>query len=376
MFRTSLLMLAALVSCCQDIKFAYPIPDASQFSVAKDVHYATWTGGDLLMDVYTPADTPSNARLPVVVFLNTFGFSRRAEEMYTGWAKVAAAHGFAAINPDSRPDGIEQDFDLMTAYLTEHAAELRIDANQIAVHAVSGNVFAALPLVENPRRTAVKAAVMYYGLGPVHDLRMDLPVLLVRAGLDRPPLNRQFGDFVASAMTHNVPITLLNYSGGHHGFDVIDNNGATREVVEQTFAFLKSALSREYQAGLRVGIPQASAAAAVMGGDFARAVTLYAPLVAANPQDRSLALSYGESLLGAARYKDARALFDRLKIQGGLGLRDLGVPASRACALDGDSEAAMAWLQTIPKQFLPKELKDDAAFQNLRGRADFQALFQ
>lgn len=328
------------------------------------------------MDVYTPARASVNARLPVVVFLNTFGFSRRAEEMYTGWAKIAAAHGFAAINLDSRPDGIEQDFDLMATYLAEHAAELRIDANQIAVHAVSGNVFAALPLAENPRRKAVKAAVMYYGLGPVGDLRADLPLLLVRAGLDRPPLNRQIGDFVMTATTRNIPITLLNYPGGHHGFDVLDNNGATREVIEQTFAFLKSALSREYQAGLRGGIPEASAAAAVMGGDFDRAVTLYAPMVAADPRNRSLALSYGESLLGAARYKDARAQFDRLKILGGLGPRDLGVPASKACALDGDPEAALGWLQTIPKQFLPKDLKDDAAFQNLRGRADFQALFQ
>ena len=47
-----------------------------------------------------------------------------------------------------------------------------------------------------------------------------------------------------------------------------------------------------------------------------------------------------------------------------------------ACALDGDSEAAIAWLRSIPKQFLPPTLKTDSAFRTLQDRADFQFLFQ
>jgi hypothetical protein len=328
------------------------------------------------MDVYTPVRLGADARLPVIVFLNTFGFSRRGEEMYTAWAKTAAAHGFAAINPDSRTAGIEEDFDLLLAYLAGHASELRIDPNQVAVHAVSGNVAAGFPVVENPRRKAVKAAVMYYGLGEVRDLRPDLPVLLVRAGLDRPTLNRAIGDFAALAVARNAPLTLMNYPGGHHGFDLIDDNEATREVIEQTFRFLRSALSPGFQAALQTSIPEATASAAVLTGDFSNAVTLYGGLVANRPQDRALLLSYAEALLGAGRYKDARAQFDRLKTLGGVGPRDLGVPAARACALDGDDAAALLWLQTIPKQFLPQVLKTDPVFQRLRDRREFQALFQ
>ena len=375
MLRTLVLLLAALVARCQETKFAYPIPQPSEFSVTRDVPFAKWSGGELLMDVYRPARVLKGARLPVVIFLNTFGFSRRGEEMYTAWAKAATAHGFAAINPDSRPDGIEEDFDLLSGYLRNHAAEFSIDANQLAVQAVSGNVRAGFPLVENPRRTQVKAAVMYYGLGEVHEFRRDLPVLLVRAGLDRPPLNREMGEFAATAIARNVPLTLLNYPGGHHGFDFVDPDAASREVIEQTFAFLKSALSVEYEAALRDGIPEASAAAAVLAGDFASAVRLYAPLVAAKPDDTRLALSHGEALLGAGRYREAREQLDRLKTKH-LGARDLGVPAAKACALDGDADAALAWLRSIPKQFLPPGLKNDPAFESLRGRGDFQALFQ
>jgi hypothetical protein len=216
---------------------------------------------------------------------------------------------------------------------------------------------------------------MYYGLGDVREFRADLPVLLVRAGLDRPPLNQSIGTFTANALAHNAPLTLLNYPGGHHGFDLIDDNDATREVIERTFQFLKSTLSPRYQAGLHAGMPEAAAAAAVLTGDFARAARLYAQLAAAKPQDPRLVLSYGEALLGAARYKEARAQFDHLKTLGGVGPRDLGVPAAKACALDSDPDAAIAWLRSIPKQFLPAALKTDPAFSSLRERTDFQALF-
>jgi hypothetical protein len=375
MVRTPALLLFASLAIAQQTKIVYPIPSSSDFSVAKNIVYGKWSGGELLMDIYRPTKIAGTARLPVIVFLNTFGIPRREDEMYTGWAKIATAHGFAAINSDSHSGGLEQDFDLLLAYLAEHSTELHIDSNEVAVHAVSGNVSLAFPLVENLKRTAVKAAVMYYGLGDVSEFRADLPVLLVRAGLDRPTLNQHIGTFAADALARNAPLTLLNYPGGHHGFDLIDDNDASREAIEQTFEFLKSKLTPRYQTALRAGIPEATAAAAVVRGDFGRAATLYSPLVAANPQDPRLVLSYAEALLGAARYKEARAQFDRLKTIGGVGPRDLGIPAARACLLDGDPDAAIAWLNNIPKQFRP-DLRTDPAFHSLRDRADFQALFQ
>jgi hypothetical protein len=68
-------------------------------------------------------------------------------------------------------------------------------------------------------------------------------------------------------------------------------------------------------------------------------------------------------------------VFDTLRDKG-LGYRDLGLPAARACLQKGDPEAAVAWLRSIPPQFLPPSMRDDPAFAALKDRADFKALFE
>ena len=109
-------------------------------------------------------------------------------------------------------------------------------------------------------------------------------------------------------------------------------------------------------------------------GNYERAASIYAQLVGES-SSATLRLAYGEALLGAKRYREARAQFDRARQLGGLGARDLGVPAATASALDGDGDAAVAWLKTIPKQYLPASLQQNIAFEKLRTRPDFQALF-
>ena len=148
----------------------------------------------------------------------------------------------------------------------------------------------ALPIVLNPRRTAVKAAVMYYGSTPVSEFRRDLPLLYVRAGLDRPPVNRAIADLVALAVNQNAPVTLLNYPGGHHAFEIVGDEEATREVIDRTIAFVKQATRPAFQASLRRGIPESTAAAQVSSGRFAEAAATYAGLVKSAPNDPRLRL--------------------------------------------------------------------------------------
>ena len=57
------------------------------------------------------------------------------------------------------------------------------------------------------------------------------------------------------------------------------------------------------------------------------------------------------------------------------GLREALFVEQEDCALDHDPEAAMAWLKTIPRQFLPASIQSDAAFAALKDRTDSQALF-
>ena len=277
-----------------------------------------------------------------------------------------------AILPDLR-DGTEAaDFRLLLSHLERHATEQGIDS--IAVYAGSGNVFSAFPVVEDPNLTSIKAAVMYYGTANVPQFRLDLPVLYVRAGLDRPGVNESIAKLAAVAVSQNAPLTLVNYGGGHHGFEGADDNDATRQVIDDTLEFVKRATSARYQSALRAALPEAKAAGYVQTGKFHEAAAAYGALVAAHPDDARLRLAYGEALLGDGQAAVACSEFDKLRDKG-LGYRDLGLPAARACLQKGDPEAAVAWLSTIPPQYLPPSVGEDPSFAPLRDRADFRALF-
>src|SRR5262249_52071086 len=231
------------------------------------------------------------------------------------------------------------------------------------------------PLVEDPRRTRLRAAVMLYASAEVAAFRRDLPVLIVRAGLDRPDVNREVAQLAVKAMMENAPVTVFNHASGHHAFETVDDNAATVSAIGAVFAFVKRATGAAYQSAARSAAREVSAAGAFMSGNYAAASAAYASLVSERPGDARLRLSYGESLLAERRYAEACAEFARLK-GAALGPRDLGVPAARACALSGDAASAIAWLRTIPKRFLPSGLEHDAAFAALSGREEFRALFR
>jgi predicted Zn-dependent protease len=188
----------------------------------------------------------------------------------------------------------------------------------------------------------------------------------VNAGLD---------SLVARALAQNTPITVVNFPAGHHGFDGIDDNAITRDLVEQTIEFVKRVTTPSYRAALAEGIAYAEAAANVSMGDFASAARGYAALVAQRPDDPRLRLAYGEALLGDRQFAKACGEFETLKGKG-LGPRDLGLPAARACLNAGNPELAMSWLRSIPKRFLPPRVREDPAFAALWDRADFKALFE
>ena len=113
----------------------------------------------------------------------------------------------------------------------------------------------------------------------------------------------------------------------------------------------------------------------MQAGNFAEAAKTYASLVASRPEEPTLRLAYGEALLGDKQFVTACAEFERLKGKG-LGYRDLGLPAARACMQKGDPDAAIAWLRSIPQRFLPPSVAKEPVFASIQERPEFQALFQ
>jgi hypothetical protein len=368
--------VAAVAAGAQDAHFYYPAPPPGSVTITSDVPYAAGDTAKLRMDVYRPSGASSTAS-PALIFFNGTGLPRKAE-VYAGWGRTAASKGLVAIVPDLRPDSAAQDFQRLLTYLAAHAAAHGIDRAAMVLYAASANVHTAFPIVEDPKQTAIVAAVMYYGTAPVTQFRRDLPVLYVRAGLDRPDMTANTPSSILGlatlAISQNAPLTLLNNAAGHHAFEIVDDDAATRDVIDRTIDWVKRAAAPPYQDAIHHGVPEATIAAQVATGDAKAAVAGYADLVRARPDDARLRLSYAEALLGDRQFESACAQFDRLKGKG-LGPRDLGLPAARACMQNGDTELAIGWLRSIPPQFLPPEVQDDPIFASLKMRAEFRALF-
>lgn len=353
-------------------RFMMPTRDAD-VSVTRDVQYALTDSGRLAMDVYRPTATGA-ARRPTIVFFNRATGANRSSPFHAGWARAAAARGLVAILPDLRNGTEAQDFARLAAHLAERGATYGIDSGAIAIYAGSGNVWTALPMVQDPAQVRVKAAVMYYGAAQVEEFRGDIPLLFVRAGLDRPGVNQAIVALADRAIARNAPVTMINHPGGRHGFEQHDDDAATRDAMERTLDWVKRVLAPDYLAAMRRGLPEATAAGFALSGKTGQAAATYADLVRERPDDASLRLSYGEALLADGQHASACAEFGKL-MDKGLGARDLGLPAARACLASGDADTAIAWLKSIPARFLPASVQQEPAFASLRDRADFKALF-
>jgi hypothetical protein len=66
------------------------------------------------------------------------------------------------------------------------------------------------------------------------------PLFIARAGLDNPAVNGALDRFAQEAMTRNVTIDFVNHAAGHHGFDFLDDDERTREIIRRTIEFIRA----------------------------------------------------------------------------------------------------------------------------------------
>jgi hypothetical protein len=135
----------------------------------------------------------------------------------------------------------------------------------------------------------------------------------------------------------------------------------------------KQSVSPTHQSALRSGIREAAADGHIASGNAAQAAAIYDALATERPNDVQVRLADGEALLADRQFAAACAEFDELRGKG-LGPRDLGVTAARACAQKEDAAVAIAWIDSIPARFRP-DLSADPALASLRDRAEFRPLF-
>ena len=245
----------------------YDLPGMDAVSVRRDVAYTTPADSESTLDVYYPPHRAASDRTPAVIFVSGFPGAVKRIGSFVSWAELMAASGLVAITCATRDPVV--DMEAVLAYVREHAASLGIDGNRMGLWACSGHVPNALSLLAGPERSYLKCAALCYGAmldldgstvvadaarqygfanpasgHTVEDLPRDTPLFLARAGRDEfPGLNTALDAFLARAVRDNRPVTFVNHATGPHAFDVADDSPATRDVIGQILAFMRSHLS-------------------------------------------------------------------------------------------------------------------------------------
>ena len=250
----------------------YEIPGMDAATVRRDLEYFSREEGPLTMDLYLPSGPDGAAGRPAVVLVSGYpdpGYEAvvgcKFKEMgwCTSWGRLLAASGVAAIAYTNR-DPVA-DLDLLLVHLRQQAASLGIDESRIGIWASSGNVPRALSALMQEPAGSFKCAALLYGFmldvggsagvadaaaqfGFVNpcagksadEVPNDLPLFVVRAGQDEMPgLNETIDRFMASALIHNLPVTLVNLASAPHAFDLHDDSEASHETIRQVLEFLR-----------------------------------------------------------------------------------------------------------------------------------------
>jgi dienelactone hydrolase len=268
----------------REIPMVYPLPDADQVTEIRGIEYAHGETGPLTLDVYAPARRAPSVALPAIVLVAGYsdigyepflGCRFKDMAMSTSWARLVASFGMVAVTyGNARP---ADDLDALLRYVREHAADLGVDADRLALWAYSANGPLTLyALVRAPRgsfrcalfscpyltdldgATHVADAAKQWGFtNPggfgIEDVPADLPLFIARAGHEQDPgLNYALERFVAAALATNRPITCVNFAGAPHAFEIFHDTLETREVIRQMMRFARFHLAGTTADGVNV----------------------------------------------------------------------------------------------------------------------------
>lgn len=356
-----------------------PVPPLAQVSIVSDsfrVADGTWRGFEMQRAV------GAHGALPVVIFANGAGPGLRQMRSYRDWARLVTTRGMAGVLYDGATFGTQEalpDYlrrsvgylDSLTATLDRRSDALGIDASNIIIWAGSAQTMTGTAFALGGHRR-VSGYVLYYGSGEVREPTTTVPVFIARAGLDSPGLNAALDSLTRQLMRAGVPVTVVNYPAGSHGFDLVDSTAMSARVIEQTLDFMSAAVERPLQQAISDGAPEAAAAGAMAARQWGEAERLYAALQQRRPESRSIAWRLGLAQLANDHPSAALVSFDRARALGQGGARDIGLPAVRAAVRAGNTARAVEWLRWALQSFprIRAEVQGDAELAPLLERPE------
>lgn len=275
----------------QSYPVVYTIPNMEHVHIQKNITYKIVETDHLKLDVYYPEDYHKRKPLPAVLFIHGDGPPAYLKDIkdsgqYTSWGKLIAASGLIAVTANHRSTekltnvvGVANDVDDLITYVREQSEQLHIDADTLGIWTCSAGAIFGLraALYETP--AFIRCIVSYYGFTElqayyqglygeitdesdfirpvfseddfaefsasdllVHRINDIAPIFIARAGLDYPELNSALDTFINEALAQNVTLTVMNHPTGQHGFDVLDQQMRSEEIIETSLEFLQNHL--------------------------------------------------------------------------------------------------------------------------------------
>ena len=250
----------------------YSIPGMDKSIVQRDLIYKSVDEKNLLLDAYLPPSAHTGDPLPGVIFIHGGPVAPEQDikesGQYQSWGKLAAASSLVGFTFNHRyfaPGMLEQsaqDVVAAIAYIRAHAKTFNLDPNRLCLWTCSGGgQQICFALREQP--VYIQCMVLYYTLldlrpiarhvdvlgetvahqySPVvclQDKPLGFPVFIARAGLDQQTLNQTLDSFITQALQANTNLEVMTHSQGHHGFDIVDDDPRSQQIIARTLAFIR-----------------------------------------------------------------------------------------------------------------------------------------
>lgn len=239
----------------------YAIPKMDQVSVRRDLTYKTTAAGDLKMDVYYPADLPTDARLPAVLFVhggpammggNWQAASWKDSEYYRSWGQLIAASGMIAVTANLP----QYDFTALIKHVRGDAAALQIDQDRLCTFGMSHGAGLLVTQAMDGFPDYLRCIVAYYGSGSLSNAWFRVrrgqveparirPILVVAGAKDEHGSGVASEQFAKEATAKGLPVELLIHPSGVHFFDAYNDDDQSRELIKKTIAFLQAHLQAQ-----------------------------------------------------------------------------------------------------------------------------------
>jgi acetyl esterase/lipase len=262
-------------------RIVYSVPDMDRVAVSRGRIYRTVDGESLGFDCYSPPGLPADAQRPAVILIHggpiAAGMAPQGWGIYRSYGELIAASGLVAVTFKHRfyaPDrlgGAAEDVASLLKYVREHARDLHIDPDRLALWAFSGGGPLLSPAFRDPQ-PYIRCLVAYYAPldyrnapanffgAPVPEETLERlspfpraskspgpwpPIFLARAGRDIPWIKDSVDAFVRAALEKGLTIDLMNHPRGRHSFDILDADERSREIIGRTISYLREHLSAD-----------------------------------------------------------------------------------------------------------------------------------